>query len=81
MNWLAISIVLSIVLTLVLNVVVRVFPAASDRAAHRLEELATPDADRSPRSRGRTRVYVPWKAMIVVSLLATLALNLLLWTR
>jgi len=72
---LAVSIVLSIVLTVALNLVVRLFPDASDRAARRLEGLASPEAG------GRTRVYVPWKAMLIVSLLATLALNVLLWTR
>ena len=66
------SIVLSIVLTVVLNVVLRLFPDASERAARRVEGLGTA---------GRTRVFVPWKAMIVVSLLATLVLNLLLWAR
>jgi hypothetical protein len=78
-EWLVASIVLSIVLTVLLNAVVRVFPDASDRAARRLERLAAPDGERGPG--GRTRVYVPWKAMIVVSLLATLALNIVLWTR
>jgi len=72
MEWMAVSIVLSIVLTVALNVVLRVFPDASERAARRLEQSE---------SGGRTRVYAPWKAMIVVSLLATLVLNLFLWTR
>ena len=72
MEWLAASIVLSIVLTVVLNVVVRLFPDASERAARRVERFG---------SDGHTRVFVPWKAMIVVSLLATLVLNLLLWAR
>ena len=69
------SIVLSIVLTVALNIAMRMFPDASERAARRLDDVATQGAS------GRTRVYVPWKAMIVVSLLATLVLNVLLWTR
>jgi len=72
---LAVSIVLSIVLTVALNLVVRLFPDASDRAARRLEGLASSEAG------GRTRVYVPWKAMLIASLLATLALNLVFWMR
>jgi len=71
-EWLAVSVVLSIVLTVVLNVVLRLIPDASERAARRLEGFG---------GDGRTRVFVPWKAMIVVSLLATLVLNLLLWAR
>jgi hypothetical protein len=78
-EWLVASIVLSIVLTVVLNVLLRVFPDAGDRAARRLEDVAGPDGDRG--SGARTRVYVPWKAMIVVSLLATLVLNVVLWAR
>jgi hypothetical protein len=78
-EWLVASIVLSIVLTVVLNVLLRVFPDAGARAARRLDDLAASDGNRG--SGGRTRVYVPWKAMIVVSLLATLALNVVLWTR
>jgi len=80
-NWLAVSIVLSILLTVVLNVLLRVFPAASERAARRLEGLAAPDGAPESESGRRTRVYVPWKAMIVISVLATLVLNVLLWTR
>jgi len=71
-QWLAASIVLSIVLTVALNVVLRLFPDASERAVRRVERFG---------SDGRTRVYVPWKAMIIVSLLATLVLNVLLWAR
>ena len=78
MNWLAVSIVVSILLTVVLNVVLRLFPNANERAARRLDDLTAPDADRGFGS-GRTRMFVPWKAMIIVSLLATLALNVLLW--
>ena len=78
MNWLAVSIVLSIVLTVLLNVVLRLFPDASERAARRIEDFAGPD-DRA--TGARTRVYVPWRAMIFVSVLATLALNLLWWIR
>ena len=81
MNWLVVSIVLSVVLTVVLNLVVRLFPDASERAARRLDDLAAPDVDSGAGFRSRTRVYVPWKAMIVISLLATVVLNLLFWSR
>jgi hypothetical protein len=79
-QWLAVSVVLSVVLTIVLNVVIRAFPNASDRAARRLAELSVPRPDRSDSDR-RTRVIVPWKAMIIGSLLLTIVLNLALWLR
>jgi hypothetical protein len=69
-QWLAISIVLSIVLTVVLNVALRVFPGAGDQLGRKLTELAA--------ERPEGGVYVPWKAMIVASLVLTVGLNLLL---
>ena len=76
MEWLVASLVLSVILTVLLNVLVRAFPGASDRAARRLDDLATPKKDE--RSRNRVRVYAPWKAMLITSLLLTIALNVLL---
>lgn len=65
------SIVLSVVLTVVLNLALRAFPGAGDRLGEKLEQIAE--------ERPGGGVYVPWKAMIVVSLLLTLGLNLFLW--
>ena len=73
MRWLALSIVLSVVLTIVLNVALRAFPRTGERIA---QELAQPTDERP-----KGGVYVPWKAMVVVSLVLTIGLNLLLWAR
>ena len=71
MNWLVTSLVLSVVLTIVLNVALRVFPGAGDRVVSRIEQTdATDDAP-------RVRVFFPWKAMLVASLLLTLVVNVL----
>ena len=72
MQWLAISIGLSIVLTVVLNVAVRAFPRASEHIGQKLAELGEGRSERG--------VYVPWKAMIIVSVVLTIALNVLWWT-
>ena len=69
----AVSLVLSIVLTVVLNVVLRAFPRTGERIGQELTGVAE--------ERPRGGVYVPWKAMIVVSLVLTIGLNLLLWVR
>ena len=65
------SIVLSVVLTVVLNVALRAFPGAGERIDRKLTQVVE--------ERPNGGVYVPWKAMIVVSLLLTIGLNLLLW--
>ena len=71
MQWLAVSIVLSIVLTVVLNVALRAFPRAGEQVDRKLTEVA----ERRPEG----GVYVPWKAMIIASLVLTVGLNLFLW--
>lgn len=77
-QWLMISLGLSIVLTVLLNVVLRVFPNAGRRAARDLEaSIWRPAIDARSNDRGG-RVLVPWKAMIVASLILTVVLNIAL---
>jgi hypothetical protein len=71
---LALSLVLSLVLTIVLNVVLRVVPRAGDRAASALARAAQPRPGEPER---RVQVFVPWKAMLVASVVLTLLVNLL----
>jgi hypothetical protein len=70
-QWLALSIALSIVLSVVLNLALRAFPRAGEQVGQKLTELAEEHPEGG--------VYVPWKAMIVASLVLTVALNLFLW--
>ena len=77
-NWLAVSLVLSVVLTVALNLALRVFPGAGDRAARKLAELSTPTDRDADRRDAHVRVYVPWKAMLVGSLILTIVLNVVL---
>lgn len=77
MEWLVASLVLSVALTVVLNVLLRVFPHVLDRAADRLDDLTTSKPDDGSHE-SRVRVIVPWKAMIVVSVILTLAINVVL---
>jgi len=71
MNWLVLSIALSIVLTVVVNVVLRAFPRSGDRLGQKLDQLAA--------ERPGGGVSVPWRAMIVASIVLTIGLNLALW--
>jgi glycerol uptake facilitator-like aquaporin len=79
MTWLGISIVLSLLLTIVLNVGLRMFPDAGRRAARGLAPPSLPGADEGRERNHRVRVWVPWKAMIVGSVILTIVVNLLLW--
>ena len=79
MRWLVVSVVLSGVLTMLLNVGLRAFPHAGHRVARSLARLASPDiADARGQDR-RVRVFVPWKAMILASVVLTILVNLVLW--
>lgn len=74
MRWIVVSVVLSIVLTVLLNAALRTFPGAERRLARLLTESESTD----PEDR-RVRVIAPWKAMIVLSIVLTVVLNVLLW--
>jgi len=79
MPWLVISIVLSVVLTVVLNLWLRAFPDAGRRAARAIERHTSPTAEGTRTDDRRVRVWVPWKAMIVGSVILTIAVNLVFW--
>ena len=77
-RWLAISLCVSIVLTVIVNAVLWAFPDIGRWIARRIEgswqrHAADPRADD-----GRVRVIVPWKAMIIASVVLTVALNIAL---
>lgn len=78
MRWLVVSLTLSVVLTVLLNVGLRAFPDAGRRAARVLDELTSPRGDGEPDHGRRVRVFVPWKAMIVASVVLTILVNLVL---
>ena len=78
-QWLVVSIVLSVVLTVAVNVVLWLFPGAGRRAADGIGRLTESADRRAPEGGGpHVRVIVPWKAMLIASIVLTLALNLLL---
>ena len=79
MQWLVISIALSVILTVLLNVGLRVFPAASRRITSAVAEPDWSDDDAPRTSHRRIRVWAPWKAMILGSVVLTVVVNLVLW--
>jgi hypothetical protein len=56
----------------------RAFPDAGRRVARGLAELTSPDYDGGHERDRRLRVFVPWKAMIVGSVILTIVVNLVL---
>jgi hypothetical protein len=78
-RWLVVSIVLSLVLTVLLNVALRLFPDAGHRVARRLSAPTSPSIDDAQGSHRRVGVFVPWKAMILASVIVTIVLNVVLW--
>ena len=74
----AISVVLSLVLTVLLNVAVRAFPGTARRVARSLTTFTLPEQD-APTNERRVRVFAPWKAMLLGSLILTIVVNVVLW--
>jgi hypothetical protein len=76
MQWLVASLVLSVALTVLVNLALWLFPGLRERTARAVEgSTNSASGDR------RTRVIVPWKAMLVASLMLTVLVNLVLWWR
>ncbi|WP_420452528.1 hypothetical protein [Ilumatobacter sp.] len=74
MSWLVTSIVLSIVATVVLNVVLRL--ASSRRGGRSSASTAGRRSEPwSARTGSSTRVFFPWKAMLIGSIVLTILVN------
>ena len=78
MHWLVISVGLSVILTVLLNVGLRAFPEAAHRLARSFTTFTSPNADARTNDR-RVRLFTPWKAMVLGSLILTLVVNIVLW--
>lgn len=79
MQWLVISIALSVVLTVLLNIGLRVFPDLNRRATSEVSEPHWSTAGETHTSGRRVRVWTPWKAMILGSVMLTVVVNLVFW--
>jgi len=77
-RWLILSVGLSVILTVLVNVGLRAFPEAAHRLARSFTTFTSPNADARTNDR-RVRVFTPWKAMVLGSLILTLVVNIVLW--
>jgi len=72
---LVVSVALSLVLTVVLNLALWLFPSAGNRLREGTQRLVRDVPPRAAREPG-VRVIVPWKLMLLASLVLTVVLNL-----
>lgn len=71
------SIIASIVLTVVLNVLPLLFPNAANKLQQKLEENAKRAIEQhQDNGQPRVKVFFPWRAMIVGSIVLTVLVNL-----
>jgi hypothetical protein len=74
------SVVASIVLTVALNILPLLFPSAATKLQKKMEENVKraieqdEDADRP-----RVKVFFPWKAMLIASIILTVVVNIMGW--
>ena len=71
-NFLLTSLIASIVLTLALNLLPALFPKAAEKAERKiLESVQKTHEDRVDPNTPKLRVFFPWKAMVLISVLLT----------
>jgi len=77
-DFLLTSLIASVVLTLALNLLPAIFPNAAAKAERKIvEKMQETHSDRLDPNTPKVRVFFPWKAMLLISLGLTLAVNLI----
>jgi len=75
-NFLLISLIGSVVLTVALNFLPALFPNAAAKAERKfLESVQKTHDNRANPNTPKVRVFFPWKAMLVISIVLTIAVN------
>ncbi len=77
-NFITYSIIGSIVLTIALNVLPLLFPNAADKLQKKIEENARRTIEQhEDNNQPRVKVFFPWKAMLIGSIVLTVLVNLI----
>lgn len=72
------SIIASVVLTILLNLLPLLFPKGAKKVQQKLEENARNMIEQDEDSnRPRVKVFFPWKAMLIGSIILTILVNLI----
>lgn len=70
------SLIASVVLTLLINVLPMLFPRSSEKVERKVHEKITESLERQEQgNQPRVRVFFPWKAMLIASLVLTVMVN------
>jgi len=76
-DFLMTSLIASVVLTLAINLLPMLFPNAAAKAERKIvEKMQETHEDRVNPNTPKVRVFFPWKAMILISIGLTIAVNL-----
>ena len=77
-NFIVYSIVTSLVLTAVLNILPLLFPNAAAKVQKKIEENARHAIEQhEDATRPRVKVFFPWKAMLIGSIVLTVLVNVI----
>lgn len=72
------SLVASVVLTILINLLPMLFPGTARKAQEKMEESARRAIERREEDDGpKIKVFFPWKAMLIASILLTVLVNLI----
>lgn len=76
-NFLLTSFIASVLLTLALNLLPALFPNAAAKAERKIvEAMQDSHQNRVDPNTPKVRVFFPWKAMLIISLVLTVGVNL-----
>jgi len=76
-NFLTYSIIGSIVLTVIINVLPLIFPNAAAKMQRKIEDNARRAIEQhEDNNQPRVKVFFPWKAMLIGSIILTVLINL-----
>ena len=71
------SLIASVVLTIAINLLPALFPEAAEKAERKiLEGVQKTHDDRLDPNTPKVRIFFPWKAMLLISIVLTVAVNL-----
>ena len=77
-NFLLTSFIASVLLTLALNLLPALFPNAAAKAERKIvEAMQDSHQNRVDPNTPKVRVFFPWKAMLIISLVLTVGVNLI----
>ncbi len=77
-NFIIYSMIASLVLTVIINILPLLFPNAATRLQKKIEENARNSIEQhEDANQPRVKVFFPWKAMLIGSIVLTVLVNLI----